>query len=49
LEESFLPNASGEYVARIDSGIKGQHVAYAKLYDKGGATYTSNTITFESR
>jgi len=49
LEESFLPNATGAYTARVESGIKGQHSAYAKLYDKGGATYTSNTITFETR
>ena len=49
LAESFLPNATGMYTSRIDSGIKGQHVAYAKLYDRTGATYTSNTINFETR
>ena len=47
--ESFLPTASGVYAARVESGVRGQHTAYAKLYAKGGATYTSNTVSFESR
>ncbi|MFH0912069.1 MAG: PBP1A family penicillin-binding protein [Patescibacteria group bacterium] len=49
LEESFLPNTSGSYTTRINSGIKGQHIAYAQVYDKAGATYTSNTVNFETR
>jgi len=49
LEESFLANASGTYTARVDTGAKGQHTAYAKLYVKSGPNYTSNTISFETR
>lgn len=48
VEESFLPNASGTYTARVESGIKGQHTGYAKVFVKGGNTYNSNTITFET-
>ncbi len=49
LEESFLVSSSGVYTTRVLVGINGQHMAYAKLYDKSGATYTSNTINFETR
>ncbi|MBU1092293.1 penicillin-binding protein, partial [Patescibacteria group bacterium] len=49
LQESFLANLSGSYTARVEDGVKGQHTAYAKIYIKAGANYTSNTINFETR
>ncbi|MEA1909854.1 MAG: PBP1A family penicillin-binding protein [Patescibacteria group bacterium] len=47
--ESFLPNASGYYVTRINDGLTGQHTAFAKIYLKNGTNYNSNTINFETR
>jgi len=46
--ETFLPNSTGEYTTTIDSGINGQHTAWAVVYDKSGKQYTSEKATFST-
>ena len=44
--ETFLPNSTGAYTTIINSGIKGQHAAWAIVFDKSNQEYISNKINF---
>ena len=46
--ETFLPNSTGQYTSVINSGIKGQHTAWAIVFDKSDQQYTSNKINFST-
>lgn len=46
MQETFLPNSTGQYITVINSGIKGQHTAWAVVVDKTSQRYTSNKINF---
>jgi len=46
LQETFLPNSTGQYITIINDGIKGQHIAWAVIVDKTSQQYISNKINF---